>query len=201
MQLDEEERGFSFLREGPLDMRMDPSTGVTAKEIVNKWSEKDLGNLFREYGEEKRWRQAAKAIVEARRKKTIETTLELAEILSEAIGRGKKKLHPATLVFQALRISVNKELESIEKGVKEAINILSPGGRIGVLSFHRLEDRIVKNLFRAASRPFKQIVGMKETHILPMLKLLTKKPLIPTFQESRANRRSRSAKLRVAERI
>lgn len=201
MQLDEEERGFSFLREGPLDMRMDPSTGVTAKEIVNKWSEKDLGNLFREYGEEKRWRQAAKAIVEARRKKTIETTLELAEILSEAIGRSKKKLHPATLVFQALRISVNKELESVEKGVKEAINILAPGGRIGVLSFHRLEDRIVKNLFRAASRPFKQIVGMKETHILPMLKLLTKKPLIPTFQESRANRRSRSAKLRVAERI
>ena len=201
MQLDKEERGFSFLREGPLDMRMDPSTGVTAKEIVNKWSEKDLGNLFREYGEEKRWRQAAKAIVEARRKKTIETTLELAEILSEAIGRSKKKLHPATLVFQALRISVNKELESVEKGVKEAINILAPGGRIGVLSFHRLEDRIVKNLFRAASRPFKQIVGMKETHILPMLKLLTKKPLIPTFQESRANRRSRSAKLRVAERI
>jgi len=201
MQLDEEDRGFSFLREGPLDMRMDPSTGVTAKEIVNKWSEKDLGNLFREYGEEKRWRQAAKAIVEARRKKTIETTLELAEILSEAIGRSKKKLHPATLVFQALRISVNKELESVEKGVKEAINILAPGGRIGVLSFHRLEDRIVKNLFRAASRPFKQIVGMKETHILPMLKLLTKKPLIPTFQESRANRRSRSAKLRVAERI
>jgi len=201
MQLDEEDRGFSFLREGPLDMRMDPSTGVTAKEIVNKWSEKDLGNLFREYGEEKRWRQAAKAIVEARRKKTIETTLELAEILSEAIGRSKKKLHPATLVFQALRISVNKELESVEKGVKEAINILAPGGRIGVLSFHRLEDRIVKNLLRAASRPFKQIVGMKETHILPMLKLLTKKPLIPTFQESRANRRSRSAKLRVAERI
>ena len=201
MQLDEEKRGFSFLREGPLDMRMDPSTGITAKEIVNKWSEKDLGNLFREYGEERRWRQAARAIVEARRKKTIETTTELAEILSQSIGRSKKKLHPATLVFQALRICVNRELDAIEEGVKSAIQILAPGGRIGVLSFHRLEDRIVKNLFRSASKPIKKMIEMKETHIYPILKLLTKKPLIPTFQESRMNRRARSAKLRVAERI
>ncbi len=201
MQLDEKERGFSFLREGPLDMRMDLSTGITAKEIVNKWSEKDLANLFREYGEERRWRQAARAVVEARRKKTIETTTELAEILSQSIGRSKKKLHPATLVFQSLRIYVNRELDSIEKGVKSAIQILAPGGRIGVLSFQRLEDRIVKNLFRTASRPIKKIIEMKETHIYPMLKLLTKKPLVPTFQESRINRRARSAKLRVAERI
>lgn len=201
MQLDEGERGFSFLREGPLDMRMDPSTGITAKEIVNKWSEKDLANLFREYGEERQWRKAARAIVEARRKKTIETTTELADILSESIGRSKKKLHPATLVFQALRISVNRELKSIEEGVKSAINVLAPGGRIGVLSFHRLEDRIVKNLFRNASKPIKKMVEMKETIIHPMLKLVTKKPLIPTFQESRSNRRARSAKLRVAERI
>lgn len=201
MQLDEEERGFSFLREGPLDMRMDPSTGVTAKEIVNTWSEKDLANLFREYGEERQWKRAARAIVEARRKKTIETTTELADILSNAIGRSKKKLHPATLVFQALRISVNRELESIEKGVQNAIHMLAPGGRMGVLSFHRLEDRIVKNLFRTASKPFKKMVEMKETHIDPMLKLLTKKPLVPTFQESKANRRARSAKLRVAERL
>ena len=201
MQLDEEKRGFSFLREGPLDMRMDPSTGITAKEIVNKWSEKDLANLFREYGEERRWRQAARAIVEARRKKPIETTTELAEILSQSIGRSKKKLHPATLVFQALRICVNRELDSIEEGVKSAIQILAPGGRIGVLAFHRLEDRIVKNLFRTASKPIRKMIEMKETHIYPMLKLLTKKPLIPTFQESRTNRRARSAKLRVAERI
>lgn len=201
MQLDKKERGFSFLREGPLDMRMDLSTGITAKEIVNKWSEKDLANLFREYGEERRWRQAARAVVEARRKKTIETTTELAEILSQSIGRSKKKLHPATLVFQSLRIYVNRELDSIEKGVKSAIQILAPGGRIGVLSFQRLEDRIVKNLFRTASRPIKKIIEMKETHIYPMLKLLTKKPLVPTFQESRINRRARSAKLRVAERI
>lgn len=201
MQLDEEKRGFSFLREGPLDMRMDPSTGITAKEIVNKWSEKDLAHLFREYGEERRWRQAARAIVEARSKKPIETTTELAEILSQSIGRSKKKLHPSTLVFQALRICVNQELDSIEEGVKSAIQILAPGGRIGVLAFHRLEDRIVKNLFRTASKPIKKMIEMKETHIYPMLKLLTKKPLIPTFQESRTNRRARSAKLRVAERI
>lgn len=201
MQLDEKERGFSFLREGPLDMRMDPTTGLTAKEIVNKWSEKDLGKLFLEYGEERQWRRAARAIVEARRKKAIETTTELAEILSDAIGRSKKKLHPATLVFQALRISVNRELESVEKGVKEAIHILAPGGRIGVLSFHRLEDRIVKNLFRAASKPIKKMMDMKESHLYPMLKLLSKKPLIPSLHEARSNRRARSAKLRACEKM
>lgn len=201
MQLDEKERGFSFLREGPLDMRMDPKAGITAKEIVNKWSEKDLGKLFQEYGEERQWKKAARAIVEARRKKTIETTTELAEILSNSIGRSKKKLHPATLVFQALRISVNRELESAHKGVKEALDVLAPGGRIGVLSFHRLEDRIVKNLFRAASKPIKKMAEMKESHLYPMLKLLSKKPLIPSLQEARMNRRARSAKLRVAEKM
>lgn len=201
MQLDEKERGFSFLREGPLDMRMDRASGLTAKEIVNKWSEKDLGKLFLEYGEEKQWRRAARAIVEARRKKSIETTTELAEILSNAIGRSKKKLHPATLVFQALRISVNRELESVEKGVKDALEILAPGGRIGVLSFHRLEDRIVKNLFRAASKPLRKMVDMKESHVMPILKLIAKKPLVPSLHESRVNRRARSAKLRVGEKL
>jgi len=201
MQLDEKERGFSFMKEGPLDMRMDPSSDLTAEEIVNTWSEADLAKLFREYGEERNWKRAAKAIVFARRKKHIETTTELAEILSSSLGRTRKKLHPATLVFQALRIGVNRELSSIEMGVKEAIEILAPGGRIGVLSFHRLEDRIVKNIFRSVSRPIKKMMGMKESHIFPMLKLLCKKPLIPTLQESRENRRSRSAKLRIAERI
>lgn len=201
MQLDERERGFSFMKEGPLDMRMDPSSDLTAKEIVNTWSEKDLGTLFREQGEERRWKQAAKAIVQARRKKQIETTTELADILAKAIGRSRKKLHPATLIFQALRITVNRELSSVEEGVKEAINLLAPGGRIGVIAFHRLEDRIVKNLFRAASKPIKKMVEMKETHLFPMLKLLSKKPLIPSLHECRENRRARSAKLRVAERM
>lgn len=189
------------MKEGPLDMRMDPSSDLTAKEIVNTWSEKDLGTLFREQGEERRWKQAAKAIVQARRKKQIETTTELADILAKAIGRSRKKLHPATLIFQALRITVNRELSSVEEGVKEAINLLAPGGRIGVIAFHRLEDRIVKNLFRAASKPIKKMVEMKETHLFPMLKLLSKKPLIPSLHESRENRRARSAKLRVAERM
>jgi 16S rRNA (cytosine1402-N4)-methyltransferase len=201
MQLDEKERGFSFLKEGPLDMRMDRDSGLTAKEIVNKWSEKDLGKLFQEYGEERQWRRAARAIVEARRKKTIETTTELAEILSNAIHRSKKKLHPATLVFQALRITVNHELESVEKGVKDALKILAPGGRIGVLSFHRLEDRIVKSLFRAASKPLKKMVDMKESHVMPILKLIAKKPLVPSLHEARMNRRARSAKLRVGEKL
>lgn len=201
MQLDEKERGFSFLREGPLDMRMDPTSGVTAKEIVNRWSEEALGKLFREYGEERQWRKAARAIVQARRKKPIETTTELAEILSSAISFSKKKLHPATLIFQALRICVNRELESVEKGVKDAIQLLSPGGRIGVLSFHRLEDRIVKNLFRAASKPLKKMKDIKESHLYPILKLLSKKPLIPSFHETRINRRARSGKLRASEKI
>ena len=201
MQLDQEERGFSFLREGPLDMRMNKKSKMTAKEIVNHWSEKELGFLFRDYGEEKRWRQAARAIAIARKKKPIETTKELADILERTVGRSQKKLHPATLVFQALRISVNRELESIEKGVKEALDHLAPGGRIGVLSFHRLEDRIVKNLFRAASRPLRMMVEMKERHLDPILRLITKKPQVPTFQEIKSNRRSRSAKLRVGERI
>jgi 16S rRNA (cytosine1402-N4)-methyltransferase len=201
MQLDEKKRGFSFMKEGPLDMRMDPSSPMTAKEIVNTWSEADLGKLFREYGEERYWKQAARGIVLARKKKQIETTTELAEVIEKSIRHSRKKLHPATLVFQALRISVNQELSSIEQGVKEAISLLAPGGRMGVLSFHRLEDRIVKNLFRSASKPIKKMVEMKESHLFPLLKLLSKKPLIPTLQESRENRRARSAKLRVAERI
>ena len=201
MQLDKKDRGFSFMKEGPLDMRMDPSSDLTAKEIVNKWPEKELGRLFREQGEERRWKQAAKAIIEARRKKSIDTTTELAEIIYRAIGRSRKKLHPATLIFQALRITVNQELHSVEEGVRSAINLLTPGGRIGVISFHRLEDRIVKNLLRAASKPIKKMVEMKETHLYPMIKLLSKKPLVPSIKESRENRRSRSAKLRIAERI
>ena len=201
MQLDEKERGFSFLREGPLDMRMDRETGLSAKEIVNQWSEKDLGKLFQEYGEERQWKKAARAIVKARKKKPIETTTQLAEILSDAVGKSRKRLHPATLVFQALRIAVNGELESIEKGIKDALHLLAPGGRIGVVSFHRLEDRIVKNLFKIASKPLKKIVGIKESHLHPILNLLSKKPLIPSLGEVRMNRRARSAKLRVAEKI
>lgn len=201
MQLDTRERGFSFKKEGPLDMRMDLSSNLTAKEVVNKWPEDRLGQLFREYGEEPQWKRAAKAIVQARHRKEIETTTELKEILTRAVKRSRKSLNPVTLCFQALRIAVNEELVSIGKGLKEAIRSLAPGGRIGVISFHRLEDRIVKNLFRAACKPLRKIVEMKESCFLPIMRLLNKKPWVPTFCERQENRRARSAKFRAAEKL
>jgi len=201
MQLDHGCRGFSFMKGGPLDMRMDRSQDICAKKVVNTYSERDLGDIFREYGEEKNWRKAARAIVEARLKKGIETTKELADIIASTCRRSRKRLHPATLIFQALRIFVNKELEAIREGVGKAINMLASGGLIGTLSFHRLEDRIVKNIFREASRPMKRIVGLKEQTLLPLLKLVTKSPMTPSRQERRENPRSRSAKLRFAEKL
>lgn len=201
MQLDKGYKGFSFSKEGPLDMRMDPESDLTARHIVNHWPEKELAELIREYGEEPRWRKAAKAIVEARQKKPIETTMQLAEIISKALGsRTKGKLHPATLIFQGLRICVNRELEVLAEALTKAIQLLAPGGKIGVISFHRLEDRIVKNIFKAASAPEKQEKRGKAAVPAPLLRLLTKKPLIPSLQEIRMNPRSRSAKMRFAER-
>jgi 16S rRNA (cytosine1402-N4)-methyltransferase len=152
MQLNKGSKGFSFSKEGPLDMRMNPEGDLTAKEIVNKYSEKELASLIEEYGEERQSKKAAKAIVEARRKSPIETTTQLANLLVTALGfHGKGKLHPATLVFQALRIAVNRELSAIQEGISKAIGLLSQGGRLGAISFHSLEDRIVKNILRAAS--------------------------------------------------
>lgn len=197
MQLDKGYKGFSFSKEGPLDMRMDPTEDLTAKEIVNRWPEKELGRLFHDLGEEPRWKRAAKAIVDARRKKPIETTLQLAEVISSALKTPLKgKWHPATLIFQALRMCVNKELDAIAEGVSKAIHTLSRGGRIGVMTFHSLEDRIVKNIFKESSAKPKK--GMKEA-CLPLLRLLTKKPLAPLFAEVKKNPRARSAKLRFAE--
>lgn len=199
MQLDKGEKGFSFSKEGPLDMRMDPTSELSAKEIVNTWSEEKLGDLFREMGEEPRWKRAARAIIEARRKQLIETTTQLAEVISEALKTPLKgKWHPATLIFQALRICVNHELESIAQGVSKAIRFLSQEGRIGVMSFHSLEDRIVKNIFKEASFTPKRSHEQTQP---ALLRLLTKKPLVPEFDEVRDNPRSRSAKLRFAERL
>lgn len=200
MQFDQEKRGFSFSKEGPLDMRMDPSSSLTAMEIVNQWSEEKLGVLFREYGEERNWKRAAKAVVLARRKKRIETTTELSNILLTSVKK-RRKIHPATLIFQALRIAVNRELESIQEGIKKALHFLTSKGRIGVISFHRLEDRIVKNIFRSASKPLKNLQEVRDTQLLPMMKLLSKSPIIPTRREVRENRRARSAKLRLAEKV
>lgn len=194
MQLDNAERGFSFMRDGPLDMRMDSRQKLTAEMIVNEWPEEELAMIIREYGEEPRWKKAGRAIVMARRKDKIRSTTQLANLLSQALRtRVRGKLHPATLVFQALRMAVNHELSSIDDGIKKAIQWLSPNGRIAVMSFHRLEDRIVKNIFRSYSSPKE----MKEF----FLKVLTKKPIAPSLSEKRNNRRARSAKLRVAEKI
>ena len=184
MQLDRGELGFSFLKEGPLDMRMDRDAELTAKQIVNGWPEVRLQEIFRDLGEEPRWRRAAEAIVIYRRRKRIETTQELASLLLNALRtKTRGRLHPATLIFQALRMAVNHELESLQLGLQEAIAHLAPGGRLGVLSFHRLEDRLVKQTFKASP-----------------LTILTKKPIGPSRAEVRGNPRARSAKMRFAQR-
>jgi 16S rRNA (cytosine1402-N4)-methyltransferase len=203
MQLDQGEKGFSFSKEGPLDMRMDPTEPLTAREIINQWSQEKLEWIFRNYGEERRGRQAAKAILEARKKNPIETTKQLADLIVSIFGRGiKKKLHPATLIFQALRICVNHELESIHLALPKAIQALRIGGRIGVLSFHRLEDRIVKSIFRSAARhQVKRKIKQGDPAPKSFLQLVTKKPLVPSPKEVKTNPRCRSAKLRFAEKI
>lgn len=184
MQLDQRERGFSFLGEAPLDMRMNPDGDVTAETIVNRYSETELARILFEYGEERRSRQVAKAIVDARKKKRIKTTQELVAIIQPVATKGK--LHPATLTFQALRIAVNDELGQLEKGLSSAIEKVAVGGRIAVISFHSLEDRIVKNILRDQRAK---------------LEILTKKPIIASVEETKINPRARSAKLRAAEKV
>ena len=201
IQLDDENRGFSFLKEGPLDMRMNQSSSLSAKEIVNKWSKKDLGNLFRNFGAKEGWKNAVDNIVEARKKKPIETTKDLSDIISKSSRRRKRSFHPATLIFQAIRICVNMELKSVQEGLKKALGHLSEHGKIAVISFHSLEDRIVKHMFKTASLPVKRLVGDKEKTFLPILKLLTSKPITPKKEEIESNPRSRSACLRAAVRI
>lgn len=201
MQLDKGEKGFSFQQDGPLDMRMDPFGKLTAEEIVNQWPEEKLGEIFKELGEEPRWKKAAAVIVESRKKALIKTTKQLADLITSSLGRGfKKKLHPATLIFQALRICVNRELESVSKALPKAIELLALGGRIGVMSFHRLEDRIVKTLFKQGSTVPAQN-KYREYIEKPPLRLMTKKPLIAGNIEVKRNPRSRSAKLRFAEKV
>jgi len=203
MQLDLPERGFSFRMEGPLDMRMDDREELTAEEIVNSWGEGDLGRIFRDYGEEKFWRKAAHAIVREREKGKIQTTLALAKVIEGVIRPNKKGLHPATKVFQALRIAVNRELEVLEKVLPAAIQLLRPGGIFGIITFHSLEDRMVKNFFRDQASTKESTSGLaglfleKEASV----KLITRKPVVPSKGEVEGNPRSRSAKLRVVEKI
>lgn len=204
MQLDQPMRGFSFMQEGPLDMRMNPLEKLTAAEIVNTWSEQELGKIFRDYGEEKQWRAAARAIVQARVSRPFVTTQDLKTVLTPVLARfAKKGIHPLTLVFQALRICVNRELEVLESFIPKAIEALSPSGHLAVISFHSLEDRIVKTHMRLAASDKWETSGIgglfrdKE----PTVKLVTKKPIEPTEEEIRKNPRSRSAKLRVVEKL
>ncbi|MCX7813414.1 MAG: 16S rRNA (cytosine(1402)-N(4))-methyltransferase RsmH [Pseudothermotoga sp.] len=184
MQLEKAERGFSFNRDGPLDMRMDKEQTLTAYEVVNSWDEEALSRIIFEYGEEKRYsRRIAKYIVQSR---PIETTKQLVEVLAKAIpNKHGRKRHFATKVFQAIRIAVNNELDNLKRFLSDVPDLLNTGGRIGVISFHSLEDRIVKEFFKKESR----------------LKQLTKKPITPKESEIELNPRSRSAKLRVAERV
>lgn len=204
MQLDQPEKGFSFSHDGPLDMRMDPQGPLTAAEIVNEWSEQDIGKVLRDYGEEKQWRAASRAIVAARAKGYIGTTKELTAILQPLFSWKKKGINPLTLIFQALRICVNKELEVLENVLPQAIDLLSPKGRLAVITFHSLEDRIVKNAMRQAASDKFDTVGIGCGLFLdkdPIVKLLTRKPICASDAELAKNPRCRSAKLRIIEKI
>ncbi len=186
-QLENSGRGFSFQKDEILDMRFDPRTPVTAEDIINDYTEKELTEIFEKWGEESRAGVIARAIAENREKKRIKTTTELADIV-EKVKRRVGRIHPATQIFQALRIEVNQELAELERALADLPDILSKGGRAAFISFHSLEDRIVKNWSRDFNK--KNII-----------KNLTKKPAVPSFEEIRANPRSRSAKLRVIEKI
>jgi 16S rRNA (cytosine1402-N4)-methyltransferase len=204
MQLDRPEKGFSFSKEGPLDMRMDPLASLTAEEIVNTWSEQELARIFRDYGEEKQWRHAARVIVRARGEKLLRTTKELADLLGPALWfKSKKGINPVTLIFQALRIAVNKELEVLEKILPDALSLLAPGGRLAIITFHSLEDRLVKNHFRfgASDKYDTSGIGGMFLDKKPDVKLITRKPVMATEVEVAENPRSRSAKLRVIEKL
>jgi len=186
LQLDEAHRGFSFRSDGPLDMRMDTRTGETAEQVVNQEDENELADLIYEFGEERRSRRIARAIVRAR---PITTTAELARVVSAAAPSMKgDKIHPATRTFQALRIRVNDELGEIRTLLESAPSLLKPGGRLVLISFHSLEDRLVKDAFREAGR-------------MKVFEVLTKKPVVAGEQEQLRNPRSRSAKLRAAEKV
>jgi 16S rRNA (cytosine1402-N4)-methyltransferase len=203
MQLDTPERGFAFRYDAPLDMRFDvDSDDPTAAEWVNTLSAEELANIFYKYGEEKRSRQIAKAIIEQR---PIYTTKQLADIIVQAVPfrRGKgKKIHPATQVFQALRIAVNHELEAVERVLPIAVDLLRPGGRLAVITFHSLEDRIVKQTFKEMATEIISPPGMASIEKkAAIVRLITRKPIVADDDEIKSNPRSRSAKLRVVEKL
>ena len=203
-QLDQPDRGFSFRFSAPLDMRFDTARGLSAATIVNEWDEADLANLIFNYGEETRSRPIARAIVAERRARPIETTDRLASVVERACGgRRGRAIHPATRTFQALRIAVNDELEALRSGLAGALELLAPGGRLVVISFHSLEDRIVKTFIRDEATdcicPPGTPICVCDHHA--RLRILTRKTVRPSASEEQRNPRSRSAKLRAAERL
>jgi 16S rRNA (cytosine1402-N4)-methyltransferase len=201
-QLENAERGFSIMRSGPLDMRMNPRSPLTAGDVVNTYSEEELTGLFRDLGEEPAARRIASLIVKMRKTEPFQETLSLARAIEKVVGRHGRR-HPATQVFQALRMEVNDELGALQEGLRVLTARLEPGARIAVISFHSLEDRIVKNFFRDHSREWLDRPEWPEPKRNPDydLNLITSKPVEPGEDEQRANPRSRSAKLRVAEKI
>lgn len=188
LQFDQAARGFSFSKEGPLDMRMDQTKGLTARDLIQRTSELKLEELLKKYGEERWSRRVAKAIIKEEKRVGITSTKQLADVIERVVPRGKSKIHPATRVFQALRIAVNRELESLENFLDKIHNYMVIGARIVIISFHSLEDRIVKNTFREKANQ-------------KIFKILTKRPILPSNAEIEKNIRCRSAKLRSAERI
>lgn len=202
-QLDEN-RGFSFMRDEILDMRMDRNSHITAQNIVNEYSYEKLKNIFYQYGEEKQSALIAKKIVEVRKTKQIKRTKELCDIICAAVGaKYYYKTHPERNIFQAIRIEVNEELTDLEKVLPDSISLLNPKGRLVVITFHSLEDRIVKQIFKKYSEVDKMVKGLPNipSEYQPLIKLVNKKPILPSEQELKENTRSASAKLRIVERI
>jgi 16S rRNA (cytosine1402-N4)-methyltransferase len=202
-QIDSPERGFSFRAAARMDMRMDRRQSVDARQIVNSFTVEQLERLFRVYGEEPRARRIAQAIVAGRKQHTLETTAQLVQIIERVKGSGRRDHHPATQVFQALRIAVNQELQQLEQFLESGYETLRPGGRMVIISFHSLEDRIVKAAFRKWNR-----ACLCPPRVLSCrcgwsqkVKLLTKKPIMPSASEIHANPRARSAKMRAVERV
>jgi len=203
-QIDNEKRGFTFMHEAPLDMRMDLSNSIDAKYIVNHYSLDELTTIFYLYGEEKLSKIIAKKIVSERLDREIQTTTELVSVIEKAVGaKYFNKNHPERQIFQAIRIEVNSELKVLKSVLPEAVNLLEPRGRIAVITFHSLEDRIVKQLFKKYSEIDDLVKGLPiiPDEYKPLIKLINKKPILPSGEEIRINSRSKSAKLRIVERL
>jgi len=204
-QLDEADRGFSYMQDGPLDMRMNVNEARSAAQIVNEYSEKKLMHIIKEYGEERWAKRIAQFIVAERKKKPLTRTMELVEVIKKAIPKGARRNgpHPAKRTFQAIRIEVNQELAILEQSIRDMVDVLDTGGRLCIITFHSLEDRIVKQTFRSLENPctcppnFPICICGKQ----PLVKVITRKPIVPTDQEIQNNPRARSAKLRILEKI